>query len=148
MNRIADRIVSLSARVRLLGAAALLVGFAGAVHAQAPGAQPAPVPAAVAIPRPTAEEVELARRSLERFVASADAETRAIVEKYPGLLEVRMPPPNTAVVPNLAPFFQARHQANLEVARQGDIELLFMGDSITDFWRDEDGTSSEERRGG
>src|SRR5690606_12937570 len=61
------------------------------------------------------------------------------VEKYPGLLEVREPPPNTAVIPNLAPFFQARHQANVEVARRGDIELLFMGDSITDFWRNEEG---------
>jgi lysophospholipase L1-like esterase len=139
MKRIANRIVSISAHAPLLVAATLLAAFAGGAGAQPPGAQPAPVPEAVAIPRPTPAEVELARRSLERFVASADPETRAIVEKYPGLLEVRMPPPNTAVVPNLAPFFQAKHQANLEVARQGDAEVLFMGDSITDFWRNEEG---------
>jgi N-acetylglucosamine-6-sulfatase len=32
---------------------------------------------------------------------------------------------------------QARHEAFLEVARQGNIDLLFIGDSITDFWRAE-----------
>jgi len=137
--RISDRFSGTSTRIFLLAAAALAVGLTGEAAAQPPTAQPAPVPDAVAIPRPTPEEVEIARRSLERFVASADAETRAIVEKYPGLLEVRVPPPNTAVIPNLAPFFQARHQANLEVARRGDAELLFMGDSITDFWRNEEG---------
>ncbi len=144
MIRITDRIVQMSGRRSLLAAAALVIAFAGGAHAQPPGgpppgAQPAPVPDVVAIPRPTPDEVEVARRALERFLASADAETRAIVEKYPGLLEVREPPPNTAVIPNLAPFFQARHQANVEVARRGDIELLFMGDSITDFWRNEEG---------
>ncbi|HEX6994705.1 MAG TPA: GDSL-type esterase/lipase family protein [Gammaproteobacteria bacterium] len=144
MTRFTRRIVNMSVRLPMLVALTLATVLAGEALAQpagAPprGAEPAPVPEAVAIPRPTPEEVDVARRALERFLASADAETRAIVEKYPGLLEVRMPPPNTAVIPNLAPFFQARHQANLEVARQGDIELLFMGDSITDFWRNEDG---------
>ncbi len=146
---IRDCFASKTTRLPLLAAACVLIGLAGPAGAQPPGpagaqppgaeAVPAPAPAAVAIPRPTAAEVDLARRALERFVAGADAETRAIVEKYPGLLEVRTPPPNTAVIPNLAPFFQAKHQANLEVARQGDAELLFMGDSITDFWRNEEG---------
>jgi lysophospholipase L1-like esterase len=124
---------------------ALLAGCAGA-HAQAvraPAAQavavPAAVPAAVAIARPTAAEVELARGSLAKFLASADAATRAVIDKYPGLLEVRPPGPNSAIVPGLAPQFQAKHQANLEVARQGDAEVLFMGDSITDFWRNAEG---------
>ena len=124
---------------------ALLAGSAG-VHAQAvraPAPQAAPVPAAVpavvAIPRPTAAEVELARGSLAKFLASADAATRSVLEKYPGLLEVRPPGPNSAILPSLAPQFQAKHQANLEVARQGDAEVLFMGDSITDFWRNAEG---------
>ena len=132
MNRFTSLTVRMSRAIPLLAAASLLVAFAGEAGAQPGGAQPAPVPEVVAIPRPTPQEVEVARRALERFIAGADAETRAIVEKYPGLLEVRTPPPNTAVVPNLAPFFQARHQANVEVARLGDAELLFMGDSITD----------------
>jgi lysophospholipase L1-like esterase len=116
------------------------------VHAQAlpapsPQAAPVPaaVPAAVAIPRPTAAEVQIARDSFAKFLASADAATRGVLQKYPGLLEVRPPVPNTAILPGLAPPFQAKHQANREVAKQGDAEVLFMGDSITDFWRNTDG---------
>ena len=106
---------------------------------QVQAAQPAPVPAVVAIPRPSATDVETARRSLARFVETADPATRAILQKYPALLEVRTPPPNTAIIPNLAPNFRAKHEANLEVARRGDSDVLFMGDSITDFWRNETG---------
>ncbi len=101
--------------------------------------EPAPVPDAVAIARPTAEEIQLAERSLADFLNTADPAVKAINEKYPGLIAVRVPPANSAIVPNLAPFFQNKHQANLEVAKQGDIEVLFMGDSITDFWRNTDG---------
>jgi lysophospholipase L1-like esterase len=75
---------------------------------------------------------------LARFVAG-DADARALLAKYPGLVEVRRPVPNTAIVPNLAPNFQAKHKTNLAVAQQGDSELLFMGDSITDFWRNPEG---------
>src|SRR5690606_14663667 len=32
-----------------------------------------------------------------------------------------------------------KHQENLAVAREGSAEVLFMGDSITDFWRNEEG---------
>jgi lysophospholipase L1-like esterase len=52
---------------------------------------------------------------------------------------VRPPVPNTAVIPALAPQFNAKHEANLVVARQGEAELLLVGDSITDFWRNEQG---------
>jgi lysophospholipase L1-like esterase len=76
---------------------------------------------------------------LAALTASADAATRAVLAKYPDLLAVRPPQPNSAVIPSLAPPFQAKHQANLEVARAGDAELLLMGDSITDFWRNADG---------
>jgi lysophospholipase L1-like esterase len=114
-------------------------GIALQTSAQAPAADAVPIPDVVAIPRPTAAEVEVAERALARFVATADDATRLILDRYPGLLEVRVAPPNTAVIPNLAPFFQARHEANLEVAGSGTAELLFMGDSITDFWRNEEG---------
>jgi lysophospholipase L1-like esterase len=133
------RMASITHRLPALAAASVLFGFGGNAGAQPTGAAPAAVPDAVAIPRPTTDEIEAAQRALERFVAEADAQTRAILGKYPELLEVRTPPPNSAIVPNLAPFFQAKHQANVEVARQGDAEVLFMGDSITDFWRNEEG---------
>jgi lysophospholipase L1-like esterase len=100
---------------------------------------PAPVPAAVAIPRPSDAEVETARKSFKKFVDKADPATRAVLQKYPSLLEVRPPGPNSAIVPGLFPQFQAKHQNNLQVARQGDAEVLFMGDSITDFWRNAEG---------
>jgi len=102
-------------------------------------AEPAPVPKAVAIARPTAEEVQIAEQSLAKFLETADPVVKAINQKYPGLISVRVPPPNSAIYPNLLPFFQSKHEANLEVAKQGDIEVLFMGDSITDFWRNTEG---------
>jgi lysophospholipase L1-like esterase len=100
---------------------------------------PAPVPKAVAIARPTAEEVQLAERSLAKFLDSADPAVKELNQKYPDLIAVRVPPVNSATVPFLAPFFQTKHEANLEVAKKGDIDVLFMGDSITDFWRNQDG---------
>ncbi len=99
----------------------------------------APVPEAVAIARPTADEVQLAERSLNDFLKNADPAIKEINRKYPDLISVRVPRENTAIVPNLAPFFRMKHQENLKVAKQGDIDVLFMGDSITDFWRNADG---------
>ena len=124
--------------------AVLLVGARGVQaqpQTQAPQAAPVPaaVPAAVTIPRPTAAEIQVARDSFAKYLASTDAATRSVLQKYPGLLEVRPPAPNTAILPGLAPQFQAKHQANREVAKQGDAEVLFMGDSITDFWRNAEG---------
>ena len=112
---------------------------AGGPPVAAPAAAPAAVPSAVAIPRPTTAEVEAAQRTLARFVESTDPATRAILQKYPDLLAVRPAPPNTAIVPSLSPQFQTKHRANLEVAKQGTANVLFMGDSITDFWRNADG---------
>ena len=114
-------------------------GRGGGAAPVAPAGPPAPVPPAVAIPRPTAAEVEAAQRALTRFVDSADPATRAIVQKYPDLIAVRPPQPNTATMPSLAQQFLTKHRANLEVAKQGEANVLFMGDSITDFWRNADG---------
>jgi lysophospholipase L1-like esterase len=43
--------------------------------------------------------------------------------------------PNRALIPNLNQGYMNQHNSNLAVAQKGDIDLLFMGDSITDFWR-------------
>jgi lysophospholipase L1-like esterase len=124
---------------RILGI--LLIISIGAINvfSQVPATEPAPVPKAVAIARPTAEEIQLAERSLTKLLKNADRKMKAINAKYPGLIAVRVPPANSATVPNLAQFFQKKHEANLEVAKQGDIDVLFMGDSITDFWRNDVG---------
>jgi lysophospholipase L1-like esterase len=118
--------------------AAIAMLFAQGLSAQQPAAQPAPVPAAVAMQRPSPQDIEAAERALAGLVSS-NAAVRTVVEA--GLLELRRPNPgpNSAIVPNLAANFQAKHKTNLAVAAQGDAELLFMGDSITDFWRNTDG---------
>jgi len=116
-----------------------LIGTATVASAQPRRPQPAPVPDAVVMPRPTADEVEAARRGFAEFLRTTDPATRALVERYPGLLEVRVPGPNTAIIPNLAQNFRVKHEQNLEVAKAGDVELLLMGDSITDFWRQPEG---------
>ncbi len=137
---------------RILLASMLLTAGVGAALAQAPAPAPAPaprpapvsrtgevaVPAAVAMPRPTPAEMDAARAGFASMMASAAPDVRALLQKYPTLVEVR-PVRNTAIVPSLAVGFEVKHRANLEVAKQGDTELLFMGDSITDFWRNPTG---------
>jgi lysophospholipase L1-like esterase len=93
------------------------------------------VPSTVAVVRPTAEEVQLAERSLAKLLQTGDPTLREINQKYPGLISVKVPDPNSAIIPSLAPFFQSKHQANLELAKRGDIDVVFMGDSITEGWR-------------
>jgi lysophospholipase L1-like esterase len=116
----------------LLGALSIFA-LARAADLSAPA--PMPVPPEVAIARPTAAELDKAQDALRKFVAQADADTKAILAKYPELIAVRAPRVNPAVVPFLLPNFRAKHAANVARAQQGDIDLLFMGDSITDFWR-------------
>jgi len=41
--------------------------------------------------------------------------------------------PNTAIIPK--EFQPKRHEGFLAIAKKGDIDILFMGDSITDGWR-------------
>ena len=106
---------------------------------QSPSAESAPVPEKVAIARPTAAEVQLAEQSLAKFIETADPAVQSINQKYPGLIAVRVPPPNSATVPNLAQFFQKKHEDNVAVAKKGESDVLFMGDSITDFWRNPEG---------
>lgn len=99
----------------------------------------AEVPDAVRIKRPTVEEVAIAEKALAHFKDSADPRTKAILNEFPSLVEVRVPRPNSAIVPSLLPFFRQKHEANLAVAKEGKAELLLLGDSITDFWRNERG---------
>lgn len=132
--------LSVSRSLRGICAALLLAGATTAqAQAPVPAGMAAPVPPAVAIPRPSETELAVLRQGFADFTARADSTTRALLQKYPGVLEVRPPPPNTAIIPALSPQFRAKHENNLAVARQGDAELLFMGDSITDFWRNPEG---------
>lgn len=56
----------------------------------------------------------------------------------PGAALAELPPPprpNTALLPQLNPGFMRAHTNFVEIAKRGDIDVLFMGDSITDWWR-------------
>jgi lysophospholipase L1-like esterase len=121
----------------LLGSFALGVPSGRAADAAAAAPVPAPVPAAVAIARPSPAEVTLANEKLQQLLAQADLATKALVAKYPGIFAVRPPRMNPGLLPFLNPDFRAKHEANVARAQKGDIDLLFMGDSITDLWRNE-----------
>ena len=116
-----------------------LLAAAGLALAQGPRVPP--VPDAVKMARPSAEQVATARAALADFLGSVDGEAKAVFEQYPWLVEVRAPGGfNSALMPNLNVGFLAKHQNNLAVAQAGgDIDVLLMGDSITDFWRNDTG---------
>lgn len=99
--------------------------------------RPTPVPEAVRMEMPTAEDISRVRQSFEQYKAGLDADTRALLDKYPGLLQVKPPGFNSAIFPNLSIGFLPQHQAQVEIARRGDIDVLFTGDSITDWWDSE-----------
>jgi lysophospholipase L1-like esterase len=66
----------------------------------------------------------------ETTAAPAAAATNAAPAEMPAA-----PRANSAIIPRLYAGFMKAHTNNLEVARKGDIDVLFMGDSITDWWR-------------
>ncbi len=109
-------------------------GGRGPTGATPPG-PPAPVPAAVAISRPTAAELARINAAVEQFIATDTSATKPLLEKYRSLLVVQPPRANSAIAPSLSQGFMTKHNSNLEVAKQGDVDILFLGDSITDFWR-------------
>lgn len=77
----------------------------------------------------------MASASLSKFFLQTDPATKALAAKYPDLLSVRPPRANPALVPALANNHRVKHDANVALAEKGDIDVLFMGDSITDSWR-------------
>src|ERR1041385_2098019 len=131
MNQVLFRAINASA-------GAILIFSANRSIAQ-PAAEPAAVPPEVAIVRPSTAEVQQARDSLKKMLDSSDRATQALLKKYPDLITVNPPRTNSAVVPFLAPGFRTKHNNNVELAKKGDIDVLFMGDSITDFWRNPTG---------
>jgi lysophospholipase L1-like esterase len=99
---------------------------------------PAPVPAAVAIHRPSEAEATQLREVYKKFVSGAgsDAATKALLTKYPEVISFHvLRPTNPALIPGLANGYRQKHANNVARIKEGPIELMFMGDSITDNWR-------------
>ncbi len=105
-------------------------GARGGPAAQPPG-PPAPVPPAVAMARPTEAELVQLNDAVKRFVAS-----NPIATKYPSLVTVTPPRANPAASYSRSGVRNdQRHNAFVELAKKGDIDILFHGDSITDWWQ-------------
>jgi lysophospholipase L1-like esterase len=102
--------------------------------APAPAGPPAPVPPEVAIPRPTLVEVNKMNADLKEFIATSP--DKEFLEKWQSLLTVQVPRPNTATVPvQTGVRNNQRHNRYVETARTNDFDILFEGDSITDWWQ-------------
>jgi (4-O-methyl)-D-glucuronate---lignin esterase len=96
---------------------------------------PAPVPPAVAIPRPTADELTQVNAAVRTFIDREPSPTKELLKKFESLLVLQPARKNVATT-----FTQTvqrrgpRHEGFVEIARQGNIDLLLHGDSITDWW--------------
>ncbi|MCU1329607.1 MAG: Lipolytic protein family [Bryobacterales bacterium] len=117
---------------------------AAAAPPQAPGrpsfppviiGPPAPVPPQVAIPRPTADELSQVNSAVRQWIADNQSPTKPLLQKFEPLLLLQPPRLNVA-----ATFTQTqlrmgpRHLGFVETAGKGNIDLLLDGDSITDWW--------------
>jgi (4-O-methyl)-D-glucuronate---lignin esterase len=96
---------------------------------------PAPVPPEVAIPRPTPEELAQVNAAVQKFIDSNTSPAKPLLKKFESLLLLQPPRRNVA-----ATFTQTvqrqgpRHEGFVAIAKQGNIDLLLHGDSITDWW--------------
>ena len=133
----------------ILVVAGMLAALAGPARAQtaAPAAPappafrlvtigpPAPVPPEVAMLRPGADELQQMNAALRRFIDSDKSDAGATLKKYESLILV--PPPRLNVAATFTQTTQRmgpRHLGFVEQARAGGIDLLLHGDSITDWW--------------
>jgi beta-glucosidase len=142
---------------RLYHACVVLLALAGAGLAQvpAPGNPPAagrgapgrgaimpvvigpaaPVPPEVAIPRPTAAELDQVNQALGRLIDSDKSQAKPLLKKFQPLLMLQTPRLNVAATYTQTAQRQGpRHEGFVETAKKGDIDLLLDGDSITDWW--------------
>ena len=108
-------------------------GARGGGRGGGPAGPPQPVPPQVAIPRPTAAEVAQMNDALTRMINADASAAKPLLDKYRALTTVQVPRDNSAIRP--VPRNAARHDAFVEIAKKGDIDLLLVGDSITDLWQ-------------
>ena len=77
--------------------------------------------------------------AVTRWIAANQSAAKPLLEKFESLLMLQPPRLNVAAtytqtVQRMGP----RHEGFVEIARKGDIDLLLDGDSITDFWLQND----------
>jgi lysophospholipase L1-like esterase len=95
----------------------------------------APVPPEVAIPRPTPVELTEVNAAISKFIESNTSPTKPLLKKFEPLLLLQPPRLNVAATYTQTAQRQGpRHEGFVEVAKAGNIDLLLHGDSITDWW--------------
>jgi len=86
------------------------------------------------MPRPTQEEVDKINAELQKFISTNTSANRDLLKKYASLMMVQVPRDNPCIRP--APSARgSRHTGFVEIAKSGDFDILFAGDSITDWWQ-------------
>jgi len=96
---------------------------------------PAPVPPAVAMLRPSAGELTEINAALKRFISSDKSQSAAVLKKYESLILLQPPRLNTsATFTQTVQRMGPRHEDFVATAKAGNIDLLLHGDSITDWW--------------
>jgi lysophospholipase L1-like esterase len=95
----------------------------------------APVPPEVAIPRPSPEELSRVNTAVKEFIAANKSSIAPLLKKYESLLLLQPPRLNVAATyTQTAQRRGPRHEGFVEIAKRGNIDLLLHGDSITDWW--------------
>jgi lysophospholipase L1-like esterase len=96
---------------------------------------PAPVPADVEIPRPTPAELAQVNDAVRKFIETDTTPTKPLLKKFESLLTLQPARLNVAATFTRTVQRQGpRHDGFVEIAKQGNIDLLLHGDSITDWW--------------
>jgi lysophospholipase L1-like esterase len=98
-----------------------------------PPGPPAPVPQQVIMPRPTTQEVDRINAAVKQFIESNNSPDKDLLKKYQSMLTVQVPRDNPCIRPQ-GGVRRGRHQGFVDTANSGDFDILFCGDSITDWW--------------
>lgn len=95
----------------------------------------APVPPEVAIPRPTLSELAQVNDAVKKFIEADQSPVKPLLKQFESLLLLQPPRRNVAATYTQTRQRQGpRHLGFVEIAQQGNIDLLLHGDSITDWW--------------
>jgi len=104
------------------------------IRRAAPPGPPAPVPPAVAMARPTQAEVDQINADLKKYIETAP--DKELLTKFESLLTVQVPRENACIRPvQTGVRSNQRHDKFVETATNSDFDILFEGDSITDWWQ-------------
>ena len=85
--------------------------------------------------RPSLAELEEANAALKKLIDSDPSPAKALLKKFEPLMLLQPPRLNVAATyTQTTQRMGPRHLAFVEIAKQGNIDLLLHGDSITDWW--------------